>query len=51
MEKKIKTLIEKYSDNEASLVQLVVTAFAKFNHLELGNGFLAAFVGAANDEL
>ena len=51
MDKKIKTLIEKYSDNEALLIQLVVTAFARFNHLELGNGYLAAFVGTANDEL
>ena len=51
MDKKIKALIEKYSDNEALLIQLVVTAFARFNHLELGNGFLAAFVGAANEDL
>lgn len=51
MDKKIKALIEKYSDNEALLIQLVVTAFARFNHLELGNGFLAAFVGAASEEL
>ena len=51
MDKKIKALIEKYSDNEALLIQLVVTAFARFNQLELGNGFLAAFVGAANEEL
>lgn len=51
MDKKIKALIEKYSDNEALLIQLVVTAFARFNHLELGNGYLAAFVGTANDEL
>ena len=29
MDKKIKTLITKYSDNEALLIQLVVTAFAK----------------------
>lgn len=51
MDKKIKALIEKYSDNETLLIQLVVTAFVRFNHLELGNGFLAAFVGAASDEL
>lgn len=51
MDKKIKALIEKYSDNEALLIQLVVTAFARFNNLELGNGYLAAFVGMANDEL
>ena len=46
MDKKIKALIEKYSDNEALLIQLVVTAFARFNHLELGNGYLSAFVDA-----
>ena len=51
MDKKIKALIEKYSDNEALLIQLVVTAFARFNHLELGNGYLSAFVDAENDEL
>lgn len=51
MDKKIKALIEKYTDNEALLIQLVVTAFVRFNHLELGNGYLAAFVGTANDEL
>ena len=51
MDKKIKALIEKYSDNEALLIQLVVTAFARFNHLELGHGFLAAFIGAASEEL
>ena len=51
MDKKIKALIEKYSDNEALLIQLVVTAFARFNHLELGNGFLAGFVGNASEEL
>lgn len=51
MDKKIKVLIEKYSDNESLLIQLVVTAFARFNHLELGNGFLAAFVGNTSDEL
>ena len=51
MDKKIKALIEKYSDNEALLIQLVITAFVRFNHLELGNGFLAAFVGDASEEL
>lgn len=51
MDKKIKALIEKYSDNEALLIQLVVTAFVKFNQLELGNGFLSASVGVANKKL
>ena len=51
MDKKIKKLIAKYSNNEALLIQLVVSAFVRFNHLELGNGFLSAFVGAINDEL
>ena len=51
MDKKIKALIEKYSDNEVLLIQLVVTAFARFNHLALGNGFLAGFVGNASEEL
>ena len=51
MDKKIKALIEKYSDNETLLIQLVVTAFVKFNHLELGNGFLTVFVGTASDDL
>lgn len=51
MDKKIKALIEKYSDNETLLIQLVVTAFARFNHLELGNGFLARFMGNASEEL
>ena len=51
MDKKIKALIEKYSDNEALLIQLVVTAFARFNHLELGKGFLATFVGTASGDL
>ncbi|MCQ2259968.1 MAG: SAM-dependent methyltransferase [Bacteroidales bacterium] len=51
MDKKIKTLIVKYSDNEASLIQLVVTSFIRFNHLELDNGFLATFMDSANEEL
>lgn len=51
MDKKIKALIEKYSDNEALLIQLVVSAFTRFNHLEPGNGFLAAFMDTVNDEL
>lgn len=51
MDKKIKTLITKYSDNEALLIQLVVTAFVRFNHLDLGNGFLSTFMDSANEEL
>lgn len=51
MDKKIKALIAKYSDNEALLIQLVVTAFARFNHLELGKGFLSTFVGVVSEEL
>lgn len=51
MDKKIKALIEKYSDNETLLIQLVVSAFVKYNHLELANGFLATFLGVTNDEL
>ncbi|MBR5238774.1 MAG: N-6 DNA methylase [Paludibacteraceae bacterium] len=51
MDKQIKALIEKYSDNEVLLIQLVVSAFAKFNNLELGDGFLATFTRVSNDEL
>lgn len=51
MNKKIKALIAKYSDNETLLIQLVVTAFARFNHLKLDEGFLSTFVDAANEEL
>lgn len=51
MDKKIKTLIEKYSDNEVLLITLVVTAFVRFNKLELGNGFLATHVSSVSDEL
>lgn len=51
MDKKIKALVTKYSGNETLLIQLVVKAFVRYNHLELGNGFLSSFVGAANQEL
>jgi len=51
MDKKIKALVAKYSNNETLLIQLVVKAFVRFNHLELGNGFLSAFVCTANEEL
>lgn len=44
MEKKIKTLIEKYSDNELMLNKLVVTAFTTFNRIEVSEGFLSQFV-------
>ena len=44
MDKKINTLIEKYSDNELLLNKLVVTAFAKFNKIEIDEGFLLQFV-------
>lgn len=51
MDKKIKALVTKYSGNETLLIQLVVKAFVKYNHLELGNGFLSDFAGVTNQEL
>lgn len=44
MDKKIKFLIEKYSDNELLLNKLVVSAFIKFNEIEVDEGFLMQYI-------
>lgn len=44
MDKKIKLLIEKYSDNELLLNKLVVSAFANFNKIEFCEGFLLQYI-------
>lgn len=43
MDKSIKSLIARYSDNEHLLIQLVVAAFARFNHLKIGKGLLSSY--------
>lgn len=44
MDNKIKFLIEKYSDNELLLNKLVVSAFIKFNEIEVDEGFLMQYI-------
>jgi len=51
MDKKIKLLIEKYSDNELLLNKLVVSAFAKFNNLNVDEGFLLHYIEKTDDSL
>ncbi|MCQ2336895.1 MAG: N-6 DNA methylase [Paludibacteraceae bacterium] len=51
MDKKIKLLIEKYSDNELLLNRLVVSAFAQFNNIEVGEGFLMQYVEKTDENL
>lgn len=43
MDKKISTLIQKYSDNELLLDKLVVSSCCCFYDIEIGNGYLARF--------
>ena len=51
MDKKIKLLIEKYSDNELLLNKLVVSAFANFNKIEFCEGFLLQYIEKNDKEL
>ncbi len=51
MDKKINTIINKYADNELLLDKFVVTAFARFNHLEIGGGLLAPLLAKEEDGL
>ena len=51
MDKKIKLLIEKYSDNELLLNKLVVSAFANVNKIEFCEGFLLQYIEKNDKEL
>lgn len=52
MNKKINTIIKKYSDNEFALNKLVVSAFVRSNNLCVSNyGYLAGFMAKAQDGL
>ena len=44
MDKIINTIIKKYSDKADLMNSLVVTAFLRCHHLEVGTGFLAQFI-------
>lgn len=49
MNKIINTIIKKYSDKADLMNSLVVTAFVRCHHLEVGTGFLAQFVDFKHD--
>lgn len=49
MDKIINTIIKKYSDKADLMNSLVVTAFVRCHHLEVGTGFLAQFVDFKHD--
>lgn len=51
MDKQIRALIDKYSDNELLLNKLVVSAFARFNAIEIEHGFLAQYIELENEAL
>ena len=51
MNKKVYSLIKKYSDNELSLNKLVVSAFVHCNHLSVDEGYLASYIAEKEDGL
>ena len=44
MDKKVNSLIRKYSDNELLLNKLVVSAFVYCNSLIVNEGYLASYI-------
>lgn len=51
MDKKVNSLIKKYSDNELSLNKLVVSAFVHCNSLTVKEGYLASYIAEKKDGL
>lgn len=51
MDKKINSIIKKYSNDEFVLNKLVVTSYVRYNKLIVENGFLSAFVATREDDL
>lgn len=51
MDKKVNSLIKKYSDNELSLNKLVVSAFVHCNNLTVKEGYLASYIAEKKDGL
>lgn len=51
MNKKVYSLIKKYSDNELSLNKLVVSAFVYCNRLSVNEGYLASYIAEKEDGL
>lgn len=51
MDKKISTLIQKYSDNEFMLNKLVVSSCCRFYNKDLGSGYLCQFITSKEDKL
>ncbi len=51
MDKKINSIIKKYSNDELSLNKLVVTSYARCNNLIIEGGFLNAFVSKSESDL
>ena len=51
MDKKINSLIKKYSDNELALNKLVVSAFMRANELAVHEGYLYSYIATQQDGL
>ncbi|MGN0051145.1 MAG: class I SAM-dependent DNA methyltransferase [Prevotella sp.] len=51
MEKKVKEIIKKYTDDELLLDKLVVTSFARCNNICVSNSFLAKYIANEDDGL
>ena len=51
MDKRINTLIKKYSNDELALDRLVVTAYVRANKLNVSEGFLAPYVTDTQDSI
>lgn len=51
MDKKINTLIKKFSDNELALNKLIVTSYIRFKKMNIVSGFLSSFVVTDKEEL
>lgn len=51
MNKKVYSLIKKYSDNELSLNKLVVSAFVHCNRLSVNEGYLTSYIAEKEDGL
>ena len=51
MDKRINTLIKKYSNDELALDRLVVTAYVRANKLNVSEGFLASYVTDTQDSI
>ena len=51
MDKRINSIIKRYSDNEVALNKLVVSAYVRANNLEANDGFISSYIVDAKNSL